>query len=170
LRATRQIILPLWADHIGLDAAAIGLVFSISLGIEMLLFYPAGSLMDRWGRKWVALPCLGLMAAGMLLLPLTGAFWSISAVGVVMGIGNGLGSGINMTMGADFSPPLGRANFLGAWRLFGDLGTAGGPIVLSAATAVVALSGAAVVLGALGMAGAALILWRVPETLRRETG
>jgi MFS family permease len=170
LRATRQIILPLWADHIGLDAAAIGLVFSISLGIEMLLFYPAGSLMDRWGRKWVALPCLALMAIGMLLLPLTGAFWSISAVGVVMGIGNGLGSGINMTMGADFSPPLGRANFLGAWRLFGDLGTAGGPLVLAGATAVVALSGAALVLGGLGLAGAALILWRVPETLRRAEG
>jgi MFS family permease len=170
LRASRQIILPLWADHIGLDAAAIGLVFSISLGVEMVLFYPAGTIMDRLGRKSVAIPCLGLMSLGMLLLPLTGEFWSISAVGMVMGLGNGLGSGINMTLGADFSPAVGRANFLGAWRLIGDVGTAGGPLVLAGATAVVALSGAALVLGGIGIVGAGLIFWRVPETLRREGG
>jgi MFS family permease len=168
LRASRQIILPLWADHIGLDAAAIGLVFSISLGMEMVLFYPAGTIMDRLGRKSVAIPCLALMSLGMLLLPLTGAFWSISAVGMVMGLGNGLGSGINMTLGADFSPAIGRANFLGAWRLVGDVGTAGGPLVLAGATALVALSGAALVLGAIGMVGAGLFFWRVPETLQRE--
>ena len=87
-----------------------------------------------------------------------------------MGLGNGLGSGINMTLGADFSPAVGRANFLGAWRLIGDVGTAGGPLVLAGATAVVALSGAALVLGGIGIVGAGLIFWRVPETLRRAEG
>jgi MFS family permease len=170
LRASRQILLPLWADHAGLGAAEIGLIFSISLGMEMVLFLPAGAVMDRFGRKKVSIPCVALMAIGMALLPLTDSFWSISAVGLVMGLGNGLGSGINMTLGADFSPAIGRAQFLGAWRLCGDLGTAGGPLLLAGATALLTLGGAALVMGAIGAAGTAIIAFRVPETLRREQG
>lgn len=165
LRATRQSVLPLWAVHIGLDATAVSLIFGISMAMEMTLFYPAGSAMDRWGRKSVAIPCLSIMALGMLLLPLTGAFWSMAAVGVLIGFGNGLGSGIVMTLGADFSPAVGRAQFLGAWRLCGDLGTAGGPLVVAGVTAVVTLGGASLLMGGIGAAGAALILFRMPETL-----
>ncbi|MCA9844908.1 MAG: MFS transporter [Dehalococcoidia bacterium] len=170
LRASRQILLPLWADSVGLGAAEVGLIFSISLGMEMVLFMPAGAVMDRFGRKKVAIPCLALMAVGMAILPLTGAFWSISAVGLVMGLGNGLGSGINMTLGADFSPEVGRAQFLGAWRLCGDLGTAGGPLLLAGMTAALTLGGAAIVMGGIGAAGAVMILLRVPETLKRGEG
>ena len=39
--------------------------------VEMLLFYPAGSVMDRFGRIWVAVPCVVLLGVGMLALPLT---------------------------------------------------------------------------------------------------
>lgn len=168
VRASRQVAIPLWADHIGLDASAVSLIFGISLGMEMLLFLPAGWAMDRFGRKFVAIPSLTLMSFGLALLPLTGAFWSIALSGIVIGFGNGLGSGINMTLGADLSPPAGRAQFLGAWRLCGDVGTAGGPLLLAAATAAITLGPAAVVMGAVGFVGAGVILWLVPETLRRE--
>ncbi|MGK2965680.1 MAG: MFS transporter, partial [Tepidiformaceae bacterium] len=123
LRAARQVVLPLWAVHIGLDASEVSLIFGISVGMEMLLFYPAGSVMDRMGRKWVALPCLGIMSLGMLLIPVAQEFLGLALVGIFVGFGNGLGSGIVMTLGADFSPARGRAQFLGAWRFVGDLGT-----------------------------------------------
>jgi MFS family permease len=167
LRATRQGVLPLWGDHIGLDDSAISLIFGISMGMEMLLFYPAGSVMDRWGRKAVALPCLVIMSLGMVLVPLTGGFWAMVVVGLLIGFGNGLGSGIVMTLGADFSPAIGRAQFLGAWRLCGDVGTAGGPLLVAGATAALSLGAASVAMGVLGMAGASLMLFLMPETLRR---
>lgn len=168
LRATRQSVLPLWAVHIGLDAAQVSLIFGISMAMEMLLFYPAGSAMDRWGRKSVAIPCLGIMSIGMVLLPLSHEFWSLAAVGLIIGFGNGLGSGIVMTLGADFSPAAGRAQFLGAWRLFGDLGTAGGPLLVAGLTAAITLGGASIAMGGVGAVGAALILFRMPETLHRR--
>jgi len=167
LRAARQTVLPLWGDHIGLEGGAISLIFGISMGLEMLLFYPAGSVMDRVGRKAVALPCLGIMAAGMLLVPLTGGFWSMVVVGLIIGFGNGLGSGIVMTLGADFSPEIGRAQFLGAWRLCGDVGTAGGPLVVAGVTAVATLAAASVTMGLLGFVGFGLMLALMPETLGR---
>jgi MFS family permease len=150
-----------------LDESAISLVFGISVGLEMLLFYPAGSVMDRWGRKAVALPCLGIMSIGMALVPLSTGFWTLSLVGLLVGFGNGLGSGIVMTLGADFSPEAGRAQFLGAWRLCGDVGTAGGPLIIAGATALASLAAASVTMGVLGGAGFLLMLFVMPETLRR---
>ncbi len=167
LRATRQGVLPLWGDHVGLDESTISLIFGISMGMEMLLFYPAGSVMDRWGRKAVALPCITVMAIGMLFLPLTTDFLTMVLVGLLIGFGNGLGSGIVMTLGADFSPEVGRAQFLGAWRVCGDIGTAGGPLIVAGVTGLATLAAAAVTMGGLGLAGAALMLFLMPETLHR---
>jgi MFS family permease len=166
LRASRQAVVPLWADHVGLSASATSVVYGISTGMEVLLFYPAGSAMDRFGRKSVAIPCLATMSVGMMLLPLTHAFWTLALVGLLIGFGNGLGSGIVMTLGADFSPAIGRAQFLGAWRVCGDIGTAGGPLGVAGVTAAVTLGGAAVLVGLVGLAGAAVIFFLMPEPLR----
>jgi hypothetical protein len=85
-----------------------------------------------------------------------------------MGFANGLGSGINMTLGSDLSPALGRSQFLGMWRLITDLGTAGGPLLVAVVTALASLGAAPVVIGGVGIAGA-VVMWRaVPETLTDE--
>ena len=68
--------------------------------------------------------------------------------------GNGLGAGIVMTLGADASPTEGRSQFLGAWRLCGDIGNSGGPLLVSAVAAVAPLAVACLTLGVLGLAGA----------------
>ena len=38
----------------------------------MLLFYPGGAIMDRFGRVFVAVPAMLVLGLGFLLLPLTG--------------------------------------------------------------------------------------------------
>ena len=71
-------------------------------------------------------------------------------------MGNGLGSGIVMTLGADAAPVLGRAQFLGGWRLCGDIGSTGGPLLVGVVAAVAPLATASVVLGVLGLLGTVL--------------
>ncbi|MEK8227717.1 hypothetical protein NKG05_18850 [Oerskovia sp. M15] len=34
------------------------MIFGLSGAVDMLLFYPAGKIMDRMGRLWVAVPCM----------------------------------------------------------------------------------------------------------------
>jgi MFS family permease len=167
LRASRQAVLPLWADHVGIGAASIGVIFGISSAMDMTLFYPAGSASDRWGRKFVALPCMSLLAAGFVVMPLARTFAALVAVGLLLGFGNGLGSGIVMTLGADFSPSRGRAEFLGVWRTVGDVGTAGGPMLASAVIALFSLGPASVAIGAVGIAGAVVVAFAMPEPLHR---
>jgi MFS family permease len=70
-RASREAVLPLWGDHIGLDPATTSLVFGASGALDMLLFYPAGYIMDRFGRAWAAVPSMLLLGLTHLALPLT---------------------------------------------------------------------------------------------------
>jgi len=169
LRACRQVVLPLWADHVGIDAAAVGIIFGISSGMDMALFYPAGMASDRWGRKFVAVPCMTLLSVGFVLLPLAESFWPLVLVGLVLGFGNGLGSGIVMTLGTDFAPAVGKAEFLGVWRLIGDVGTAGGPLLASAVAGLAGLPPASVVVAAIGFLGAGVVVTRMPEPVHRAS-
>lgn len=65
--------------------------------------------MDRHGRKAVAVPSIALVAAGIALLPLTHDVWSLTLVAILLGLGNGISSGVDMTLGADLAPSTGRA-------------------------------------------------------------
>lgn len=162
-RSARNAIVPLWAEAIGLDAASTSLVFGISGAADMLLFYPAGWAMDRFGRVHVAVPSMLVLGLGMALVPLAGSFGGLVLVATVLGVGNGIGSGILMTLGADASPVQGRAQFLGGWRLMGDLGWAAGPALVSVLSVAVSLGGAAVILGALAWVGAGWLGFWVPR-------
>jgi MFS family permease len=107
------------------------------------------------------------VALGFVLLPLTSEFYGFAAVGVLTGIGNGFGSGINMTLGADFAPAVGRGEFLGVWRVIADLGASSGPIVTGVLTGLGSLALASFAASGIGFAGALVMLLFVPETLTR---
>jgi MFS family permease len=162
-RALRISILPLWCDHIGLSASATSLAFGIAAAVDVSLFYPAGWIMDRFGRRWVAFSVVAGATLGVLLLPLADDFGSVLAVAVVIAIGNGLGSGIVMTLGADTAPELGRAQYLGGWRLCGDLGNSGAPLLLGLLAGAVPLATACLVLGGLGVLGTGWVSWWTRE-------
>ena len=162
VRASRQVVIPLWAEHIGLDPQTTSLIFGISGAVDMLLFYPAGSVMDRFGRKWVAVPSMFVLGLAHLLLPLTHSGLTLTAVALLMGVGNGLGAGVIMTLGADASPPVGRAQFLGAFRLFADTGNGAGPFLVAAVTALAGLGPAVLVMGLTGWAAAVAMNHWIP--------
>ncbi|HZC25403.1 MAG TPA: MFS transporter [Actinopolymorphaceae bacterium] len=163
VRASRQAVIPLWAEHIGLDAATTSLVFGVSGAVDMLLFYPAGKVMDRIGRAFVAVPSMLVLGLAHLLLPFTQTTAALFAVAMIMGVGNGIGSGIIMTLGADLSPSAGRTTFLGAWRLCSDAGASAGPLAIGAVTAVASLAPAVFLMGGLGLVGAWMLGRWIPR-------
>jgi MFS family permease len=161
-RSTRQSIVPLWAESQGVDAATTSIIYGVSAGVDMLLFYPGGAIMDRFGRVFVAVPSMVVLGLGFLLLPLANGPVTIGLVACLMGLGNGISAGIVMTLGADASPAVGRSQFLGGWRLAADVGGAGGPLVISAVSLVAPLAVAALTIGLLTWAGSAWLARWVP--------
>ena len=104
VRATRQALIPLWADHLALAPSVASLIYGLAGGVDMLVFYPAGKVMDQKGRRRVAVPSMVLMGAAMLVTPFTQGATSLLLAAMAIGFGNGIGSGMVMTLGADHSP------------------------------------------------------------------
>jgi MFS family permease len=159
-RAARQVVLPLWAVHIGLSPEVTSLVFGVASAVDMALFYPSGKVMDRHGRLAVAIPSMLVLGAAMAVLPLTGGLVGLTVVAMVMSFGNGIGSGIVMTLGADVAPPDNRRRFLSMWRLMSDTGNALGPVVVSVVAGVWSLAAGIVAVAGVGLlAAGALAVW-----------
>lgn len=177
VRGARQTVLPLWGEYLGLDPEVISLVFGLSGAFDMLLFYPAGKIMDRFGRLWIAIPSMSVMGLALAALPFTSSLTGLSVVAALLGFGNGLGSGIIMTVGADVAPAEGRSSFLGAWRLFQDTGEAAGPLVIAAGTALGSLAVGIWVTATFGLLSSTALARWVPRysvhangTTRRRAG
>ncbi|WNI16816.1 MFS transporter [Actinacidiphila sp. ITFR-21] len=163
VRATRQTVLPLWAEHLGQSPSSTSVVFGIAGLVDTLTFYPSGQVMDRAGRLWIAVPSMLVLGGAQAALPLTRTLTELTVVAMVMGFGNGIGSGILMTLGADVAPPETRSQFLGVWRLCADSGSAGGPLVVSSAASLGSLAAGIAVMGAVGVAAAGALLRWVPR-------
>jgi MFS family permease len=169
IRAGREALIPLYAaDVVGLDVQAIGLIVSSAAAIDMSLFYPAGLVMDRLGRKFAIIPSFFTQAVGMALLPFAWNFASLLGVAGLIGFGNGLGSGTMLTLGADLAPQEARGEFLGLWRLIGDIGFTGGPLVVGAIADLVVLPTAALAISGAGLMAVLIFTLLVPETLQKK--
>ncbi|MGY0772641.1 MFS transporter [Bordetella bronchiseptica] len=163
VRASRQVVIPLWADHLGVNPATTSLIYGLVAAIDMSVFYPAGMLMDRRGRLWVAVPSTLLMGCALIGTSLTSGVAGFVIVAMMLGMGNGIGSGIVMTLGADAAPASGRTEFLGLWRLMSDLGGSLGPVALSGITALVSLAAGVAAMGGVGLAAAAVFWHWLPR-------
>ncbi|MFT4148296.1 MAG: MFS transporter [Micrococcaceae bacterium] len=167
MRACRQVIIPLWGHYIGLNPETVSIIYGVSASIDMLLFYPAGIVMDRFGRAWVTFPSMIVMALGFLIMPFTHGVVSLSIVAFMLGLGNGISSGLIMTLGSDYSPVAGRAKFLGIWRFMQDLGSSSGPFLVSVLTSVASLTLGVSSVGVLGLVAIAMIGYWTPRLPRK---
>jgi MFS family permease len=163
IRQTRQVVIPLWAAHIGLSPTANSIIYGIAGLVDVMTFYPAGKVMDLYGRRWVAVPCAAVLGISFVVMPLTHAAVTLTLVAMVMGFGNGIGSGIVMTLSADVSPEIGRPTFLGLWRELSDAGQGIGPLILSGVTAVAGLIAGITVSGFVGFAAAGVLWVFIPK-------
>ena len=163
VRTAKQVGLPLWGVSLELDAHTIALVVGIAGALDFALFYASGQVMDRFGRLWATLPAMTLMGVGFGVLAFSHEWagapvWFVVLAGVI-GVGNGLSSGILMTLGADLAPQGDPAPFLGSWRLLCDGGGVLGPVVFSVLSGVATIGLAAGAIGVIAVAGA-VGFWR----------
>ena len=71
VRATRHAVIRCGPSTSTLGASTAALIYGVAAGIDMLVFYPAGLVMDRKGRRWVAVPSMVIMGIALLIVPFT---------------------------------------------------------------------------------------------------
>lgn len=167
-RSSRTVVMPLWGHHIGVDDSVIALVVGLAGLLETLVFYPAGVLMDRVSRRANAIPSMAILGLGIALVAFADSAAPLALAAVVIGLGNGLGSGIVMTLSGDVAPRVGRPSFLAVFRTLADAGAATGPVVLSGVTAVAGLTTAVLTAAGFGFGASAAFARWVPREHRAE--
>jgi MFS family permease len=168
VRAARNVLIPLYGSSLGLGLESVGLILSLSAFVDVALFYPAGVIMDKLGRKYAIVPSFTLQALGLLVIPFASGFVGLLVAATLTGLGNGLSSGTMMTLGSDLAPKDSLGEFLGVWRLIGDSGFTGGPVIVGLIADVLALPAAALVMATIGLVSAGLFAFGVPETHPRS--
>lgn len=163
LRTARIVGLPLWALHIGLSPAATALYIGIAGALDLALSYSSGQIMDRFGRRWSALPTLLGLSLTFSLLTIATDPTTFLAVALAMSLANGVGSGIILVIGSDLAPAGQRNEFLASYRLLVDAGVAATPIVIASITAVFGLAIAMFWLTGTGIIGAIMAHRYLPK-------
>src|SRR5699024_4088501 len=172
-RTNRPVIIPLLGDALGLDPVWISIVFGVSAALEILLVLPADSLMDRYGRAAVAVPCALLMRLGFLLLGLLGtalagrgttaALLALMLPTLLIGLGSGLGSGIVMSLSVDVSPLHGRARYLAWWNTMLGAGRLAPPLIITGTAVFAAATVAGAATGAVWVPGGVWLMRVLPR-------
>ena len=159
-------------DPYNLEPDEIGLLRGAMAAVAIPIVFTGGYVMDRFGRKYTIIPGLVLSGASMVFLAVTAyaeasLAWFIAAfVAVHMSVN--VISGNMQTLGTDVAPAEARGKFFGVSRTVAQAGATLSPASWSWLTA---LSTATVGFGFLGGAafvGAIIVIFLIPETLRRE--
>jgi MFS family permease len=123
-------LLPLFArDALGMSTLGIGLVFAVALAAEFLVLYPAGSLSDRRGRRYVLLPSLAALAIMTVAVGWTQGPLGLAAAVALLGIASGFAGVPPAAMLADVIPEHQSGTGVGIFRFSGDVGFTLGPLV-----------------------------------------
>jgi MFS family permease len=158
-RTARTIGLPLWALYINLPVETAALYIGIAGALDFALFYTSGQVVDRFGRRWAAMPTLSGMAVSLFALTLAHDATGFLLVALALSLSNALGSGLVMVIGADLAPKDARNEFLASYRLMIDGGVAMTAPALSLMTVIFGLPVAIAGFGVISLAGA-VGMWR----------
>jgi len=167
-RTNRDLLLPLLGHYYGYHDSLVSLVFAVSSTAELILVIPAGTVMDRYGRAAVLVPCLTLMGVAFAITPIARTAGGFFLFAGLLALGNGLGAGINKTLSADVTPSVGRAQWMGLWNSVSGAGGLVGPAMVTAIAAVSTVVTASVATGALGIVGAVWAAWWLPRLVPRS--
>ena len=167
LRSGREFLIPVWGEEIGLGKDQIGYIATISFAVDSMMFPLVGYSMDRWGRKSTGIPAFLVLGMAIALIPQTGTFGALLAVGLLAGLGNGLSSGFVLITGTDLSPKNNPGGFLGVWRFISDTGGASGPVAIGGLAQIVTLGVASLATAGIGAFGAFMLIFIVKETMTR---
>jgi MFS family permease len=160
-------VIPVLArDRLALATDRIGFGLALASVVGLVLAYPSGVLVDRYGRKAVIVPATILSGASLLLFVTAPSYAWFLAACTVWSIAMGVSGAAPAAYAADVAPSGMNAAAMSTYRGLADLGYVVGPIALGIVTD---LLGADVALGttAVLMAAVGLLFWRLaPETFR----
>jgi MFS family permease len=146
-------VIPVLArDRLGLTADRIGVGLALSSLVGLVLTYPAGVLVDRFGRKVVIVPASVIAGTSLVLFLTAGSYVGFLGACVVWSLAVGVSGAAPAAYAADVAPSGMNAAAMSTFRMLADLGYVLGPLVLGIVTDLLGAN------AALGGTAAALVI------------
>jgi len=151
-------------DRLDLATDQIGVGLALASIVGLAFAYPAGVMVDRYGRKIVIVPSTITAGAALVVFVVAPSYAWFLAGCVAWSVAAGVSGAAPAAYAADVAPPGMNAAAMSAYRMLSDLGYVAGPITLGIATDL-AGANATLAVTALALAAVALLFaWRAPET------
>ena len=117
-------------ERLDLSATQIGFGFAVGSVLGLLITYPAGALVDYYGRKSVIVPATFFTAGSMLAFSLAPDYaWFLLAF-AMWGSATAASGAAPAAYAADSAPPGMNAAAMSGYRMLSDIGYVAGPILL----------------------------------------
>jgi MFS family permease len=153
-------------DRLLLGTDRIGFGLALSSVVGLLLAYPAGVLVDRYGRKTIIVPATAAAGLSMLLFLAATSYPGFLTGCVVWSVAVGVSGAAPAAYAADVAPAGMNAAAMSTYRMLSDLGYVVGPIALGAVTDVWGADSALTTAAASMLVVAVLFARFAPESYR----
>lgn len=142
------------------QAGIITAVYPTVWGIGQLF---TGKMADKYSQKAMLFGGMLLQGLAILLLPFVHEFWLLIALAAILGIGTALVYPTFLTAIARITTPAQRAESIGSFRLWRDLGYAAGAIISGIVADAFGISAAIIFIGVLTIVSSLIIQFRMPR-------
>lgn len=156
----------LGTNKLDLSPGQIGIGLAMISIVGLILAYPSGMLVDRFGRKTVIVPSTIISGASLATFALAPGFLYFMLACVLWAISTGIASAAPTAYAADSAPPGMNAQAMGMYRMLADFGYVAGPLTLGFASDVFSQEAALYATGILVAVAGLMFAVLAPETYR----
>ena len=156
-------LLPIALFSLNFDQATIGIITAIYptvWGIGQLF---TGKMSDHYAKKALLFWGMLLQGIAILLIPFTSEFYGLIAISTLLGLGTALVYPTFLSTIAQATSPKQRAESIGTFRLWRDLGYAFGAIISGVTADLFGIEYAIFLIGGLTISSSLIIQFRMPN-------
>lgn len=125
-----------------------------------------GKMSDQYSKKSMLFWGMLLQGSAILLIPFSSDFLVLASVSAILGIGTALVYLTFLSTIAEATSPKQRAESIGTFRLWRDLGYAFGAVISGITADVFGLTNAIILIGGLTVISSLIIKFRMPEQIK----
>jgi len=159
-------LLPIVLYSLNFDNANIGIITAIYptvWGIGQLF---TGKMSDHYSKKAMLFWGMLLQGLAILLIPFSSAFYVLASISAILGLGTALVYPTFLSTIAQATSPKQRAESIGTFRLWRDLGYAFGAVISGVTADIFGIEYAIFLIGGLTIISSLIIKFRMPEQIK----
>lgn len=159
-------LLPMLLVSLTYNNESIGIITAIYPAVWGVGQLFTGKMSDLYSKKKMLFWGMLLQGIAILFIPQVEAFWILAALSAILGAGTALVYPTFLAAVADATTPVQRAESIGTFRLWRDLGYAFGAIISGITADVFGVGYAIALIGVLTIISSLIIQFRMPKDIK----